>query len=54
MRTRFQCNLCHFRNMKGRDLTEGSDKYEKLVISISRAFPYPERSTYRVEVRMYA
>ena len=37
MLTNFQCDLCHFQNMKGRDLTEGSDKEEKLVMDIRRA-----------------
>ena len=37
MFTYFQCDFCHFINMKGIDLNEGSDKEEKLVISIRRA-----------------
>ena len=35
--TNFQCDLCQFRNMKGRDLANGSDKEEKLVIDLRRA-----------------
>ena len=33
----FQCELCHFRNMKGRYPTEGRDKYGRLIISVRRA-----------------
>ena len=35
--THFQCDLCHFRNMKGIELDKGSEKDKKLVISIRRA-----------------
>ena len=34
--THFQCDLCHFRNMKGRYQAEGSEKDEKLVIAKRR------------------
>ena len=34
--THFQCNFCHFRNMKERDPTERSNKDERLIISIKR------------------
>ena len=33
----FQCDLCHFRNMKGRDPTNGSNKDEISIIAIRRA-----------------
>ena len=36
MLTHFQCDLCHFRNMKGRDLIKGSNKDKKLIIDIRR------------------
>ena len=35
--THFQCDLCHFRNMKGREPTEGRNKYEILIIAVRRA-----------------
>ena len=37
MLTRFQCDLFQFRNMKGRDPNEGSNKDKRLVIAIRRA-----------------
>ena len=37
MLTHFQCDLCHFLNMNGRDPSKGSDKDERLIISIRRA-----------------
>ena len=37
MLTNFQCDLCRFRNIKGRDPTEEINKYERLIISIRRA-----------------
>ena len=37
MLTHFQCGLCYFLNMKGRDPTEGIEKDKRLVIAISRA-----------------
>ena len=33
----FQVDLCHFRNTKGRYLTEGSNKYDILIVAIRRA-----------------
>ena len=33
----FQCDLCHFLNMKEREPTEESNKDKKFVISIRRA-----------------
>ena len=36
MLTHFQCDLCHFINMKGRDLIKGSNKDKKLIIDIRR------------------
>ena len=35
--THFQCDLCHFLNMKGRDPTKGSNKDEILIIFIRRS-----------------
>ena len=37
MLTYFQCELCHFRNIKGRDPTEGSNKDERLLIAVRQA-----------------
>ena len=37
MRSHFQCDLCHFRNIKGRGMTNGSYKYEILITAIRRA-----------------
>ena len=34
MITDFQCNLCHFQNMKKRDPTDMSQEYEGLIIAI--------------------
>ena len=36
MLTHFQCDLCQFRNMKGRDPTDESEKYKILIIAIRR------------------
>ena len=56
MRTHFQCDLCHFQNMKGRDPTEGSNKYEILIIAIRRAsldaFWIRETGTVREDLTM--
>ena len=35
--TPVQCDLCLFRNIKGRYPTDGSKKYERLIIAIRRA-----------------
>ena len=40
MLTHFQCDMCHFRNTKGRDPTDGSNKDERLIIAIRRASLY--------------
>ena len=37
MITNFQCDMCHFRNMKGRYPTNWSNKYERLIIAIRQA-----------------